>query len=154
MSESCPSLPGRTGCLLWAHRLWGSHGLPRGHVWQVETPRESEESGLTRIATYSAIGFAFLLNKLLPTPTFLHFLHAYSPPWYPTQHWNSFHSNGLTLWVHCFCHVLHHPNVSRCIECIVKTHLQPTDYWNGIMTDPEGERSSITQRFCIWRQIL
>ena len=92
--------------------LRGSYGLRYGNVWWAETSRESGKSGLARKATNSGIGFAFLLNKLLPTPTFTDFLNAYSPLWYPTQHWNSFHSNRLTLWAHCFSHVLHHPNMS------------------------------------------
>lgn len=100
--------------------LRGSYGLWCGNVWWAETSRESGKSGLARKATNSGIGFAFLINKLLPTPTFTDFLNAYSPLWYPTQHWNSFHSNRLTLWAHCFSHVLHHPNMSGHI----KTHLQ------------------------------
>ena len=100
--------------------LRGSHGLRCGNVRWAETSRESGENGLTRIATNSGIGLAFLLNKPLPTLTFTDFLNAYSPLWYPSRHWNSFHSNGLTLWLHCFSRALHHPNMSGHI----KTHSQ------------------------------
>ena len=100
--------------------LRGSHGLRCGNVRWAETSRESGENGLTRIATNSGIGLAFLLNKLLPTLTFTDFLKAYSPLWYPSRHWNSFRSNGLTLWLHCFSRALHHPNMSGHI----KTHSQ------------------------------
>lgn len=54
--------------------LRGSHGLRCGNVRCAETSRESGGNGLTRIATNSGIGLAFLHNKLLPTLTFTDFL--------------------------------------------------------------------------------